>query len=185
MNNNQLPEDASSNELVHHHGPVHSEPVLGHDGTSFETVDAKAGTVVSSLAIIAGTLVVVFALTVGIQRLLEKANPPGQLPSPIAPARVIPPVPQLQVHPWDELPDLRAHAESILNSYGKDASGRTHIPIDQAIDSVQSRLTIVPGALKGLMTPGGEGRPFADSLNAMPEPYKKPAIQGEIRKGVN
>ena len=182
--NDQLPDNSSSNELVRSHAPVHSEPVSGHDGTAYEGTDAKAGTVLSSLAIIGGTLVVVFALTVGIQKLLEKANPPGQLPSPIAPARVLPPVPQLQVHPWDELPDLRAHAEAILNSYGKDAGGRTHIPITQAIDSMQGRLNIAPGASQGITTPGGEGRDFAKSLRDMPAPYQKPAaIQGEIRKG--
>lgn len=157
---------------------------MGQEGTAYEGTDAKAGTVISSLAVIGGTLVVVFALTVGIQRLLEKTNPPGQLPSPISPARVVPPVPQLQVHPWDELPDLRAHEDEILNGYGKDAAGHVHIPISQAIGAVAGRLTIAPNAPQGITTPGGEGRSFAGSLNDMPAPYKQvPAIQGEIRKG--
>lgn len=176
--------DPKHDKFIQTHGEVHSEPVVGHEDTAFEGVDAKAGTVVSSLAIIGGTLIVVFALTVGIQKLLEKANPPGQLPSPIAPARVIPPSPQLEVHPWDILPDLRAHEDEILNGYGKDAAGRVHIPIAQAIAATPGRLTVAPNAPEGITTPGGEGRDFARGLNDMPSQYKQaPAIQGEIRKG--
>ncbi len=75
------------NELVSPHDtPKHSEPVAGHGGTSFENVDAKAGLVIWSLALIAGTLIVVFIMTVGIQKLLQKNNPPGQPDSPLAPA---------------------------------------------------------------------------------------------------
>lgn len=177
--------EEKDNSLVRHHGPVESNPVVGHEGTAYEANDAKAGTVLSSLAIIGGTLVVVFALTVGIQKLLEKANPPGQLPSPIAPARVVPPVPQLQVHPWDELPDLRAHEDQVLSSYGKDANGKVHIPIQQAMDATPGRLQVATDAPQGIITPGGETRVFSGSLNDMPAPYKRaqPSIQGEIRKG--
>ena len=139
--------------------------------------------VISSLAVIGGTLLVVFAMTVGIEKLLNKANPPGQLPSPLAPARILPPSPQLQVHPWDELPDLHAREDQILNSFGKDAAGHVHIPIDQAVNAMAGRLTISPDAPKGILTPGGEGRDFSGSLNSMPAPYRKPGIEGEIRKG--
>ena len=165
-----------------YHSPKHSEPVEGHGGTKFETVDARAGLVIWSLALIAGTLVIVFALTVGIEKLLIDKNPPGPPPSPLAPARVVPPNPQLQVHPWEDLPDLRAHEEQVLNGFGRDADGRTHIPIERAIDAVVSRLTIRPDAPQGLTTPGGEGRGFAGSVNGMPPPYRRPQIQGEIRK---
>ena len=177
--------EGKSNSLVSGYRDEKStDPVVGHDGTAYEGNDAKAGTVLSSLAVIGGTLVMVFALTIGIQKLLEKANPPGQLPSPIAPARVLPPVPQLQVHPWDELPDLRAHEDQVLSSYGKDANGRVHIPIDQAINATPARLTVVANAPEGIRTPGGEGRNFAGSLKEMPAPYQRPpSIQGEIRKG--
>ncbi len=175
--------DETQNKMVSSRGEKHSEPHLGHDGTNYEGTDAKAGIVIYSLSIIAGTLVFVFILTVGIQKLLEKYNPPGQLPSAIAPARVVPPLPQLQVHPWDELPDLRAHEDEVLNGTGKDANGRVHVPIDRAIDSVVSRLSIAPSASQGITTPGGEGRDFAGSLHDMPAPYQqKPVISGEIRK---
>ncbi|MBV8831740.1 MAG: hypothetical protein JO108_21225 [Acidobacteriaceae bacterium] len=162
--------------------PKHSEPVEGHGGTSFENVDARAGLVIWSLVLIAGTLVVVFIMTVGIQKLLQKNNPPGEPASPLAPARVVPPNPQLQVHPWEELPDVRQHEEQVLNGYSRDANGHYHIPIDRAMDAVISQLPIRPDAPQGLTTPGGEGRDFAGSVNSMPAPYRRPQIQGEIRK---
>lgn len=175
--------DETQNKMVSSRGEVHSEPHEGHDGTNYEGTDAKAGIVLYSLGIIGGTLVFVFILTIGIDRLLEKYNPPGQLPSPIAPARVVPPTPQLLVHPWDELPDLRAHEDQVLSSTGKDANGRVHVPIDRAIDSVVSRLTVAPDAPQGITTPGGEGRDFSGSLRDMPAPYQpKPSISGEISK---
>ena len=174
--------DENQNKMVSSRGPTTSEPHEGHGGTRFEGVDAKAGTVISSLALIGGTLIVVFVMTVGIQRLLERANPPGELPSAVGPARVLPPQPQLEVHPWDILPDLRAREDQILNNYGKDANGHVHIPISRAIDAVTAQLSVVPGAPQGIMTPGGEGRDFAGSLANMPPQYQKPQIQGEIRK---
>jgi hypothetical protein len=164
------------------HEPIETEPQVGHGGTAFEAVDASVKMVVYSLAVIAGTLVVVFAITVGLQKYLEKTTPLGELPSPLAPARVVAPSPQLQVHPWETLPDVRAHEDQVLNGSAKDAEGRVHIPIDRAMDAVLSRLNISPDAPPGITTPGGEGRDFAGSVNSMPPAYRKPQIQGEIRK---
>jgi hypothetical protein len=179
--NRHIPE-AKENELVHFHGPKATAPVQGHEGTSFERLDAKAGLVIWSLAIIGGTLVIVFALTIGIQKYLQDRNPPGALPSPLTPARVLAPAPQLQVHPWEELPEMRAHEDEVLNSYGKDKNGRFHIPISVAMNTVIPQFKIAPNAPQGLTTPGGEGRDFARSVNDMPPAYQKPQIQGEIRK---
>ena len=163
------------------HEPIESEPHVGHGGTKFEAVDASVKMVLYSLAIIAGTLVVVFAITVGLQSYLLKTHPPGPLPSPLAPERIFPPAPQIQVHPWETLPDVRAYEDKVLNG-GKDADGRTHIPIEQAMDSVMSRLNVRADSPVGITTPGGEGRNFAGSVNAMPPAYQPPQIRGEIRK---
>ena len=182
MSNDPRTNDPAHDTMVQHHGPQHTEPHIGDHGTSFEGVDAHAGLVIWSLAIIGITLVVAFALTVGIQKYLAAANPPGTTQSAIAPSRVIPPNPQIQVHPWEELPDVRAHEDEVLKSYGRDPDGRTHIPIDKAMDSIVSRLTIAANAPAGITTPGGEGRDFAGSLNTLPAPYRRPQIQGEIRK---
>ncbi len=142
--------------MVSSRGPVESHPHAGHEGTAFEEVDARAGIVLSSLAVIGGTLVFVFALTLVIHSLLVKINPQGSLPSPMAAERVIPPKPTLEVHPWDLLPDLRAHEDQVLAGYGKDAQGHAYIPIDRAMDAEVSRLNIAPGAPMGIRTPGGD-----------------------------
>lgn len=174
--------DETQNTMVSSRGPVVSKPHVGHGGTAYEEVDAKAGVVITSLAIIGGTLIFVFALTLVIHSLLIKLNPQGSLPSPIAKERVVPPEPQLEVHPWDTLPDLRAHENEVLNGYGKDVQGHTHIPIERAMNAAVSRINVAPGAPQGIRTPGGEGRDFAGSTSSMPEAYKRPSIQGEIRK---
>ena len=170
------------NEVAHLHGEKASQPVHGHEHTSFEQLDARASLVIWSLALIGATLVIVFALTVGIQKYLTSANPPGAPLSPLAPSRVLAPAPQLQVHPWEELPDMREREDKILNSYGKDPDGRIHIPISVAMDSVVPQLKIAPDAPQGITTPGGGGRDFAGSINDMPAPYQRPQIKGEIQK---
>ena len=174
--------EAKDNELVHFHGAKATAPVHGHENTSFEGLDAHPKLVIWSLAIIGGTLLIVFALTIGIQKWLETANPPGQAASPLAPGRIIPPAPQLQVHPWEELPDMRAHEDQVLNSYGKDADGRYHIPISVAMNRVIPQLKVAPNAPPGLTNPGGQGRDFSRSIYEMPAPYRRPQIQGEIEK---
>jgi hypothetical protein len=175
--------DELQNRAVSSRGPVTSHPHAGHEGTAYEEVDARPGIVIGSLVVIGGTLVFVFALTLVIHSLLVKMNPQGSLPSPIAPERVIPPKPTLEVHPWDLLPDLRAHEDEVLNGFGKDAQGRTHIPIDRAMDAEVSRLTIAPGAPAGIRTPGGDGNDSSGGSTSKPVGTQRPPqIQGEIRK---
>jgi hypothetical protein len=175
--------DLKDNKLVHSGAPKHTEPVEGHAGTKYENVDARASMVIWSLGIIVGMLVIVFAMTIGFQKILQDGHSLGEAPSPLAPGRVLAPAPQLQVHPWEEMPDMRANENEVLNSSGKDANGRIHIPIDKAMDTVVSRLNIQPNAPRGIDTPGGEGRAFAGSVNDMPPAYRQiPQIKGEIRK---
>lgn len=162
--------------------PHHSEPQAGHEHTRFEGTDASVKLIVVSLGIIILVLIISFALVIPIQKTMESETPVGSLPSPIAPARVLPPAPQLQVHPWETLPDVRSHDDQVLNSYGRDADGHYRIPIEQAMNLVVARLPIAPNAPAGITTPGGEGRAFAGSINNMPPPYKRPNIQGEIHK---
>jgi hypothetical protein len=169
-------------DLVHSEGPVHSEPTVGHGGTSYENVDASVKMVIFSLIIIALILVVTFAMTVPIQKTLNRENPPSSLPSALGPSRVIPPEPRLEVHPWDYYPELLDSQLKILNSAGKDRNGNYHIPINQAIDLMAGKMNVRPNSPPGLTIPGGQGRDFAGSLANMPPGYQPPTIQGEIRK---
>ena len=171
------------NESVHSESQPESHPVVGHGGTAFEGGDASVRMVIFSLFVIALILVVSFAITIPIQRRLHEDNPTGSFASAVGPSRIIPPEPRIEVHPWDYYPDLLASQEKTLNSAGTDANGRSHVPIDQAIDSVSSKLTIRPDAPPGLTIPGGQGREFAGSLANLPAGYQPPpTIQGEIHK---
>jgi hypothetical protein len=121
----------------------------------------------------------------GYDKFLESTHPRGELPSPLSPARVLAPAPQIERLPWMDLPELRAHEQEVLNSSGKDAQGRYHIPIDKALDLEASKINTQPGEPTGLSTPGGQGRDFSHSLADMPPAYQHagPAvIQGEIHK---
>lgn len=160
--------------------------VAGPDGeTSFEGTDAPAKVVIYSLGIVAVLAIFSFALIFGYDKFLESQHPRGSLPSPLSPDRVLAPAPQLERLPWLDLPQMRAHENKVLNSAGKDAEGRLHIPIDKAMDDVVSKLNTNPGEPTGLTTPGGQGRIFSHGLADMPPAYqsaKQTVIQGEIQK---
>jgi hypothetical protein len=167
-------------EETQHAAPV-SEPIVGHGGTAYEGVDVQAGVVVWSLVIIAALALGAFALMIGVQKYMEHTHPPGEAASPLAPDRVLPPAPQLQVHPWEDIPEMRAAEIKALDTTGRDAAGRMHIPIASAMTEVLSRLKVDPNAPRGLTTPGGQGLEFSRSITQMPAP-SHPQIQGEIRK---
>ncbi len=171
-----------SNDLVHSEVPPESHPVVGHGGTAYESVDVTPPTVIWSLAIIALLVVVGFILMFGVQKIFEKTHPPGELASPLSPGRIVPPSPQLQVHPWEDLPAMRAHENEVLESSGKDKLGNFHVPITAAMDAVVARLKISPDAPQGIAGQSGVGREFGRSLSDLPAPYRRPAIQGEVRK---
>ena len=164
------------------HASPHTEPHEGHGHTRFEGTDASLRIILVSLGVIALTLVIVAIMTIPIQKALRDRTPVGQPLSPLAPSRVVPPQPTLEVHPWMTVPDVRAHEDAVLAGSAPDDSGRVHIPITQAMNMVVSQLTIRPNSPEGITTPGGQGRAFAGSINNMPPSYQRPQITGEIRK---
>ena len=167
-----------------HSRDIRSVPVVGMDGTGFESTDAPAKVVVFSLVIVAALAVFAFGLMFGYDKFLEAGHPRGTMPSPLSPERVVPPAPQLERLPWLDLPVMRAHETEVLNSTGKDSEGRSHIPIQKAIDLMATRMNAGQDAPTGLTTPGGQDRVFSHGLADMPPAYQQaPAIiQGEIRK---
>ncbi len=165
--------------------PTTSVPVMSADGhIGFEGTDAPAKIVVVSLLIVAALATAGFVLMFGFDKMLEAENPKSALLSPLAPERVVPPAPQLEQLPWLDLPQMRAHEDSVLGMSGKDDKGRNHIPIDKAMDLVPSRLTFAQNAPAGITTPGGQGATFSHGLADMPPAYQhsQVAIQGEIQK---
>jgi hypothetical protein len=165
----------------HVHSAPASDPVLGHLGTNYEGNDVKAPIVVWSLIIVAGLAVAGFVLMLGVQKYFEANHPIGESPSALAPDRVIPPAPQVQIHPWEDLPEMRAAEAKALNETGRDQAGRMHIPIDAAMTEVLTRLKVDPNAPRGLTTPGGQGREYSHTLSER-SGNERPQIQGEIRK---
>lgn len=166
------------------HSKFQSKAVSSANGEiAFEGSDAPAKVVIYSLGIVAVLATFCFALMFGYDKFLESTHPRGELPSPLAPARVVPPAPQVERLPWMDLPELRAHEDQVLNSSGKDAAGNMHVPITAAIDVVASKINTHPGEPTGLTTPGGQGQEFSHSLADMPPAYQQqPQIQGEIHK---
>ena len=168
----------------HSHNEPVSIPVHGHDGIAYEANDVKAPIVIWSLIIIAALALAGFILMLGVQKYLQAEHPIGESPSALAPDRIIPDAPQVQVHPWEDLPEMRAAEIKTLEATGKDQAGRMHIPIEAAMTEVITRLKIDPNAPKGLTTPGGQGREYSHPLvathgNERPE---APLIQGEVNK---
>jgi len=166
-----------------HHSTPSSDPIVGHGGTAYEGHDVKAPVVVWSLFIVAALGVLGFVLMLGVQKYFEATHPIGESPSALAPDRVIPAAPQLQIHPWEDLPEMRAQEEKALQSTGTDPAGHVHIPIEQAMAATLTRLKIDPNAPKGLTTPGGQGREYSHPL-APEKGNERPQIEGEVRKNV-
>ena len=176
-----------NSELLQFHGSKPSEPHVGHGGTRYEGVDASVKMVIWSLVIIVVMLVVTMAICIPIQRTLQDTTPLGKPTSPLAPARVIPSGPLIEVHPWETLPQVNAREEALLHASGRDAEGHYHIPIEQAMQAVLPTLKVAPNAPEGLTTPGGAGLQFSHGLSQMPSQYQQPAarapeIRGEIEK---
>ena len=131
----------------------------------------------------AGLAAAGFLLMLGVQRYFQDNHPIGASQSALAPDRVIPPSPQVQVHPWEDLPEMHETEQKGLAASGRDQAGRMHVPIDDAIADVVSRLKVDPNAPRGLYTPGGQGREFSHPL-AQTQGNERPMIQGEIHKNV-
>ena len=169
-----------------HDSVVQSTPIHGHDGIAYEGNDVKAPIVIWSLIIIAMLGASGFILMLGVQKYLETTHPAGELASPLTPERIIPSAPQVQVHPWEDLPEMRANEIKTLETSGRDQAGRMHVPIEKAMSEIVTRLNVDPNAPKGLTTPGGQGREYSHSLtdirgNDRPA-STRPMIEGEIRK---
>ena len=149
--------ELNHDETIQPHGTGHGV-VDEHPDTTFEGSDASVGMVIGSLAVIALTLVITAIVTFPIQNLLKTANPLGNLPSPLAPERIVPPAPRIEVHPWEVLPELRKHEQAVLSSSGNNTLGQAHIPIEPGFGAGGIEAANAAGCGAG---PHSAGRPRA------------------------
>jgi len=104
------------------------------------------------------TLVLSWAASKWIFDYFRRVQSLGPTATPFEQARALPPLPQLQVHPVEDLDRLRQQQEKALDTYGwvDRSRGIVHIPIEQAMDLVLERgLPARPAA----PAPPGDGQP--------------------------
>lgn len=117
-------------------------PGPGSNGDRYERRDAD----IRSLLIFGfGLVVVLVVVLVGMKWTFDayqKAQPLGPTVSPLVPsAEVVPPKPQLQVHPRQDLEAFCSQEEQKLDTYGwvDKHAGVVRIPIEEAMDLTLQR----------------------------------------------
>lgn len=135
-----------ANPTKHPHG--HDEHEHDHAGdnpqVSFERKDIDIVQITGfGIGLLVACLVTVFGMWVLFDYFAnreDKVNPPNP-PSMMSEKEKMPPKPQLQPDPPQELKEMRDNEEMLLTSYGwvDQAKGTVHIPIDRAIDMVAQK----------------------------------------------
>lgn len=116
-----------------------SESVSHAEQIGYEPTDANVrNSIWTGIGIAVMTLLILIAVVLT-TKWFQATTDQGRLPSPLAPARIFPPAPKVEVQPWTDFPKLRAHEEQVLNSYGV-TRGEIHIPVDRAVDLIVPRL---------------------------------------------
>jgi hypothetical protein len=114
---------------------VHHSP----NGAGHEQSEVSVRLIVVSLAFLAVATFLVLLLVVGIFRYFYASYSTAEAARLSQP--VIPPEPRIEVAPYEQLQQLRAREDHILNSYAyvdKD-SGVVRVPIDRAIDMLSAK----------------------------------------------
>jgi hypothetical protein len=112
---------------------IHHSP----NGAGHEQSEVSVRLIVVSLGFLAIGTFFVFLLVVGIFRYFYDTDKTGEALR----QGVIPPEPRIEVAPFEQLQQLRAREDHILNSYAwvdKNA-GTVRVPIDRAIDLLAAK----------------------------------------------
>ena len=117
-------------EHTAHHSP---------NGAGHEQSEVSVKLIVVSLAFLAVATAIVFVLVVGIFRYFYATNSTEEATRLSQP--VVPPEPRIEVAPYEELQQLRAKEDHILNSYAwvGQQGGAVRVPIDKAIDLLAAK----------------------------------------------
>ena len=135
---------------------IHHSP----NGTGHEQREVSVRLIVVSLAFLAVGTFLVFILVVGIFRYFYDTDKTAEALR----QGVIPPEPRIEVAPYEQLQQLRAHEDHILNSYAwvDKSAGTVRVPIDRAIDMLAAKglpsHNYLDDILAGKKTPAA-GRP--------------------------
>lgn len=111
------------------------EEIKGTNGIGYEATDPPVRTIVYAAFGLAVGAIVVCVMLAWFLRFLIATENPGQR-NPLAPEHSVPPEPRVEVHPWEQIRQLRAHEDEVLRGYGwiDKSKGVVHIPIDRAMD---------------------------------------------------
>ena len=110
-------------------------------GNAYEKRDANPGSLLRFGALLVVTLAFAWAVSLWVFAYFGKVVQLGPAPTPFEQGRALPPLPQLQVHPVEDLRQYRADQEKSLDTYGwvDRTRGTVHIPIQRAMDLLLER----------------------------------------------
>jgi hypothetical protein len=115
----------------------------------YETRDANVRGVFGFLVVLGLVLVSTALLCWGMFRYLSAGQANRAVASPFAETRQLPPGPQLQVNPREDLLRFRAQQEQALESYSWEnrSDGTVRVPIERAMELLlQKGLPVAPNA---------------------------------------
>jgi hypothetical protein len=108
---------------------------------AYETRDANPRSLLRFALGLFLTLVLSWAASKWIFDYFGRVQNLGPTATPFEQARALPPLPQLQVHPVQDLDRMREEQDQALDTYGwvDRSRGIVHIPIERAMDLVLER----------------------------------------------
>jgi len=133
---------------------------------AYETRDTNPQSLLRIGGVLMITVLLACLISLWIYRYFKRVQSLGPPATPFAEGRAVPPLPQLQVQPAEDLEKFREQGGAELDHYGwvDRTRGIVHIPIDRAMDLLLER---------GLPT-----RPGAAAPQKAGEPAKTPAPAG-------
>jgi hypothetical protein len=151
------------------------------NGAGHEQSEVSVRLIVVSLAFLAVATFLVFLLVVGIFRYFYASYSTEEATRLSQP--VIPPEPRIEVAPYEQLQQLRAKEDRVLNTYAlidKD-SGRVRVPIGRAIDLLAAKGLPSHNYLDDILAgrkPGAAAKPPAARQPPAAQPAGAPGQQG-------
>jgi len=149
------------------------------NGAGHEQSEVSVRLIVVSLAFLAVGTFLVFGLVVGIFRYFYDTDKTAEALR----QGVIPPEPRIEVAPYEQLQQLRAKEDRVLNTYAlidKD-SGRVRVPIGRAIDLLAAKGLPSHNYLDDILAgrkPGAAAKPPAARQPPAAQPAGAPGQQG-------